>query len=129
MHKQWCNTSACRSAAGVMVAVLAGFTSSLAMAQGTWPARPIRLVVPFAPGSSTDITVRRLEPHMSKTLGQALVVDNRAGAAGNIGVEAIAHAAPDGYTIGLSGMGPSVLTHVAGPKPPFAFKDLAYIAH
>jgi len=64
-----------------------------------YPARPIRMLIPFAPGGATDIIARMVEPRMSRALGQQIVVDNRAGAAGNIAVELTAQAQPDGYTL------------------------------
>jgi len=70
-----------------------------ATAQGTYPSKPIRVVVPFAAGSTTDIIARAISDKMSQSMGQALVIDNRGGASGTIGQQAVATSAPDGYTI------------------------------
>jgi tripartite-type tricarboxylate transporter receptor subunit TctC len=72
---------------------------SLATQAQTWPSKPIRLVVPYPPGGSTDVTARTLAERVSAALGQPLVVENRAGAGGNIGIEHVAKSDADGYTV------------------------------
>ncbi|HEX2544623.1 MAG TPA: tripartite tricarboxylate transporter substrate-binding protein [Ramlibacter sp.] len=79
--------------------VLAGLaTAALAQAQGTWPTKPITLVVPFAAGGPTDVVARTLGAAMSKSLGQTVVVENKLGAGGTVAAAAVAKSAPDGYT-------------------------------
>ena len=73
----------------------------------TWPARPVTVVVPFAAGVTGDIVARGLVEHLSSTLGQPFIVDNRAGAGGNVGGAAVAKAAPDGYMLLLATTGPA----------------------
>src|SRR5262249_48632855 len=70
----------------------------LVQAQG-YPARPVRLVVPFPPGGSVDVVARALTPKLTERLGQQVVIENRSGASGIIGTEAVARSAPDGYTL------------------------------
>ncbi len=82
-------------AAGLTIAAIT--TAALAGAVG-YPVRPIRLLVPFPPGGSVDTVSRILTPKLAESMGQQWVVDNRGGAAGNIAVEIVAKAAPDGYT-------------------------------
>jgi tripartite-type tricarboxylate transporter receptor subunit TctC len=82
-----------------LAAVAAIITS--AQAQDAWPSKPIRLIAPFPPASTSDVIARVLGQKLSQRLGQPVVVDNRVGASGNIGADAIAKAAPDGYSIGI----------------------------
>jgi tripartite-type tricarboxylate transporter receptor subunit TctC len=110
-----------------------GFGSSLlpakpAVAQ-SYPDRPIRFFVPFPAGGSTDAVARALAPALEKILGQAVVVENRAGAGGMLGVDMVAKAAPDGYTIGIAGagaLGVNIGERVKRPYDPV--KDLALIS-
>ena len=77
---------------------------AIAMAQG-YPSRPVRMIIPFAPGGASDFVGRIMQPKMSELLGQQLVIENRGGAAGNIGLEAAAKSDPDGYAILLGNIG------------------------
>src|SRR5262245_31459802 len=85
------------------LALLAAATiAGPALAQsGDWPSKPIRLIAPFPPASTADVVARVLGQTLGQRLGQQFVVDNRVGASGNIGADAIAKAAPDGYTVGV----------------------------
>ena len=83
----------------------------------TWPARPIRIVVPYQPGGSSDIIARALSQPLSEALGQPVIIDNKPGANGNLGADLVAHSAPDGYTLLLCDVGalaisPSVYTRL-----------------
>ena len=87
---------------GILAAAAAGsLVGSTVRAQDAWPSRPIRIVVAFATGSGNDVIARLLAPRLSEVLGQPVTVENRTGAGGMIGTEAVAKAAPDGYTLGL----------------------------
>lgn len=96
--------------------VMTAFAAS-AVAQGEqWPVKPVRWIVPFPPGGSTDIIARLLSPKLAESFGQQVIVDNRSGAAGNIGTEAAARAAPDGHTLMSSTM-PFVVNPALVSKP------------
>ncbi|WP_338618874.1 tripartite tricarboxylate transporter substrate binding protein [Pigmentiphaga sp. CHJ604] len=94
-----------------------------------YPTRPIRLIAPFAAGSSVDILARALAQPLSRQLGQPVVVENKGGAGGNIGVDMVAKAPKDGYTIGIGTTGPmTVNPTLYGSKMPFdTRKDLAMV--
>ena len=93
------------------------FTASAhpALAQ-SWPSKSVRFIVPYPPGSGTDIMARRIGQRLSERLGQSFVVDNRAGAGGSIGTEAIARAPADGYTIGIVDAGALTINPAIYPK-------------
>lgn len=91
-----------------------------------YPNKPIRLVVGFAPGGSTDVTARILAERLSTALGQQMVVDNRAGAGGNIGADIVVKSNPDGYTVLMATTGVMAFNHYLYAKLPYnAEKDLA----
>ncbi len=91
---------------------------SLSAAQA-WPARPLRLIVPFPPGGTTDIVARTIADRLGQALGQTVIVENKPGAAGAIGADAVAKAAPDGYVLGMA----TVTTHAINPA---VFSKLPY---
>jgi tripartite-type tricarboxylate transporter receptor subunit TctC len=105
----------------------AGAASFNVAAQGDYPTKPIRLIVPFAPGGGTDIVARVMAQKAGEVLRQSVVVDNRGGAGGVIGMEMAVRATPDGYTLGL--VSGSIATTAAAYKLPYdPVKDLAPIS-
>ena len=115
-----------------MGTALSAFLASFPLAswaQDTWPSKPIKLIVPLPPGGPTDIMGRTAAKVMGDKLGQQLVVENKAGAGGNIGTDAVAKAAGDGYTIGLSAISSLAIAPTLYPKLPFSVeKDLAPVS-
>jgi tripartite-type tricarboxylate transporter receptor subunit TctC len=101
---------------------------AIARAQ-SFPNKPIRLVVPFAGGGATDITARVIGQHMTQALGQPVVIDNRAGAGGNIGADIVAKADPDGHTLLMATIGTASINQFLYRSMPFdAQKDFAAIS-
>jgi len=100
-------------------AALASAACGSAFAQDGWPQRPLRLVVPFPPGGGTDTTSRLIAERLTTRRGWTLVVDNKPGAAGNIGLDAVAKAAPDGYTLGMGQSSNLTINPALYSKMPF----------
>jgi len=115
--------------AAFAASALLALASTSVLAQADWPSKPVRVVVPFPAGGSSDIVARQLAQHLGVALGQPFVVDNRAGAGGNIGLDSVVKAAPDGYTLALSTSGPLANNKSLYKTMPFdAQKDLTPIA-
>ena len=122
------STSRRRSVATVAAVTLACTFAVLASAhaQGVWPTKPVRIVVPFAPGGTTDILARALVPDLSRAFGQQFIVDNRAGAGGNVGAEIVARAPGDGYTLLMGTVGTHGINRALYAKLPYdPIKDFA----
>jgi tripartite-type tricarboxylate transporter receptor subunit TctC len=102
-------------------------TGAAAWSQGSYPAKPIRLIVPWPPGGGADVLSRMLSPKLSEGLGQQIIVDNRGGAAGNIGAELAAKSPADGYTIAFAYSGTHSINPSIYSKMPFKESDFAPI--
>ena len=110
------------------IAVLLLITGAGSHAQSVWPTKPVKIVVPFAPGGTTDILARAVAPELSKAFGQQFVVENRAGAGGNLGAEVVARSSGDGYTLLMGTVGTHGINRALYPKLPYdPFKDFAPI--
>ena len=109
-----------------LIALSLALASSLGVAAETWPARPVRIIVPFPPGSSPDLVARMLTDKLAQALGQPVIVENKPGAGGNLGTGLVAKAEPDGYTLGLSIPGPLAVNTVLYKKMDYhPFPELA----
>jgi tripartite-type tricarboxylate transporter receptor subunit TctC len=94
-----------------------------------WPTRPVRVIVPFAPGGTADTLGRLVAQRLSENFGQPFVAENRAGAGGMLGTEMIARSAADGYTLGVTGLGPLPVATALAAKPPYdPLSDFTHIA-
>jgi tripartite-type tricarboxylate transporter receptor subunit TctC len=116
-----------------LIAVTLSCASFLALAQQAYPAKPIRLIVGFAPGGGTDIVARAIAPKMSEILGQSIIIENKSGAAGTIGADLVAKSNPDGYTLLMghsnsNAIAPFVLTNVPY-NPATDFTPITYLGY
>ena len=101
------------------ILILAALWPLAAPAQPVWPSKPVRIVVPFAAGGTTDILARALAPELQKAFGQAFVVDNKPGAGGNSGAAEVAKAAPDGHTFLMGTVGTHAINASLYTKMPY----------
>ncbi len=113
--------------------VLLTLSGAIQCAAAAYPEKPITLIVPWAPGGSTDIIARAIAEQMTKSLGQSVIVENRAGAAGNIGSNIVAKARPDGYTLLVGSMSTHAMNPALIPNMPFRgtedFTPIALVAN
>src|SRR3954471_114251 len=114
---------------GVALAVVmaVGVAAPVA-AQAPWPQRPVKIVVPYAPGGNSDVVARIAGQYMTEKLGANVVVENKAGAGGLVGSDAVAKAAPDGYTLLLGAIGPLTIVPAMGKTPYDPLADFAPIS-
>ena len=95
----------------------------------TYPSKPVRIIVMYGPGSTIDIIARLISPKMTESLGQPVIVENRPGAGGAIGMDMAAKAVPDGHTLTIGATGPSVTNPLLYPKTPFdPLRDFSYVS-
>ncbi len=100
-----------------------------AFAQPDWPKQPIKLIVPYAPGGANDVTLRLVSKHVSERLGQPILIDNHPGAGGVVGTNAVAKAAPDGYTIGVGATSTLIATPLTNAASTVdVTKDLSFVS-
>lgn len=126
-------SSPARPAAAVLAPLLVGLAAlqgaaAIAQSRGAYPTRPVRLIVPYAPGGASDFVARIMQPRLIEEFGQQVVIENRTGASGYIGVELAARATPDGYTILLANSGTMTITPtVLADHPVRPLRDLVSV--
>jgi tripartite-type tricarboxylate transporter receptor subunit TctC len=121
-----------RSTVGLGILLVLGIVLAKALAIGAdagWPVRPVRLVVPFSPSGTADLLARLVAEKLGSALGQPFVVEDRPGAGGMIGAEAVARSAPDGHTLVVSSFGSFVVSPAFNPPPFDPFRDFTHIAY
>lgn len=113
-----------------LAATLALAASSLVQAQAAFPSKPVRLIVPYAPGGALDTSARMVAEEMAHDLGQPVIVENKPGGAGTVGAAQVARAAPDGYTLCWCPTGTVAITPLSDPNVPYdPLKDLVPVSH
>ena len=113
--------------AALALALAAAVSPAPSLAQA-WPSHPVRIIVPFAAGGTTDILARALAPELGKAFGQNFIVENKPGAGGNVGADIVAKSPPDGYTLVMGTVGTQAINPALYPKMPYdAAKDFAPI--
>jgi tripartite-type tricarboxylate transporter receptor subunit TctC len=116
----------------LLLAPLLAIAAAAALAQGAWPTKPVTLVVPFPPGGGTDTGARIIAEQLSRKWGQSVLVDNKGGAAGQIGADIVAKARPDGYTILMGNIGTQAINPALYGKMPYdpdkAFTPITLVA-
>ena len=100
----------------VIGGLLLGILVFIGAAGAQYPSHPVKMIIPFAPGGASDFVGRIAQPRLGELLGQPVVIENRAGAAGNIGMEAAAKSPPDGYTVYLGNIGTVAINPAVFPK-------------
>ena len=116
-----------RIACALLLATSSVLAALAVAADDRYPQRPIRLIAPFPPGGGVDINARLLADPLGKALGQTIVVDNRAGAAGRLGLELVAKSQPDGYTLGIGGIGMAISRALYRKLPYDTLRDFTSI--
>jgi tripartite-type tricarboxylate transporter receptor subunit TctC len=108
--------------------IAANLIAVQAYSQASWPIKPVKIIVPFAPGGTTDLLARAMAPELSKAFGQSFIVENKAGAGGNVGADAVAKSPADGYTLLMGTVGTHGINVALYDKMPFdPVKDFAPI--
>jgi tripartite-type tricarboxylate transporter receptor subunit TctC len=124
LHRRLVRPAPARLSRRALLGAAGAALAAPALAQADWPTRPIRLIVPFAPGGSSDVLARLIQPGLGAALGQPGVVENRSGAGSMLGTEAVARSAPDGYTLLLADLPFAIVPALQARMPYDVERDL-----
>src|SRR6187551_1174127 len=122
------NTLTRRGSMALLASTFLAAVPALHAQTSPWPSKPIRLIVAYPSGGVSDVVARALADKLSAQMNTPVVVENKAGASGSIGVDAVAKAAPDGYTLGFAAVSPLTLSPHLGKSPFDPAKDIAAVA-